>query len=153
MIVEVFPNLFVGDADGIPEAKKRGMFIIHAAKEPWHRERLGYKGKAAPQDDHRYLYDANEDEMWCNLVDAHDVKYIPNDLVASIFTLIHRKLYFHQDVFIHCNKGESRAPTMALCYLLKVVPDYTVEKFKQVYPAYAPGKGMAAYLERFIDNL
>ena len=153
MIVEVFPNLFVGDADGIPEAKKRDMFIIHAAKEPWHRERLGYTGRAAPKDDERYLYDANEDEMWCNLVDAQDVKYIPDELVSEILDVMSAQLAFKATVFIHCNKGESRAPTMALCYLLKHIPRYTVAMFKRLYPAYAPGPGMAAYLEKFIDNL
>ena len=155
MIVEVYPNLFVGDADGIHEAKKRDMFIIHAAKEPWHRERLGYTGRAAPKDDPRYLYDIDDNEMWCNLVDAHDAKYIPDELVDVIINVLAANVQglWKQPVFIHCNKGESRAPTMALCYLLKHVPGYTVEEFKQVYPAYAPGPGMAAYLERFIDNL
>ena len=154
MIVEVFPNLFVGDADGIPEAKKRSMFIIHAAKEPWHRERLGYTGRSAPKDDERYLYDIDNWTMWCNLVDAQDVKYIPDELVADIIAVM--RVLLDDDrhpIFIHCNKGESRAPTVALCYLLKHVPSYTVAMFKQVYPAYAPGPGMAAYLEKFIDNL
>ena len=153
MIIEVFHKLFVGDADGIDEAAKQGMFIIHAAKEPWHRKRLGYTGRAAPKDDLRYLWDVDDYEMWCNLVDAQDAKYVPNELVAGIITKIHRELYFERSVFIHCNKGESRAPTMALCYLLKCVPGYTVEEFKKAYPAYNPGPGMAAYLQQFIDNL
>lgn len=153
MIVEVFTNLFVGDADGITEAQNRGMFIIHAAKEPWHREHLGYTGRAAPKDDPRYLWDAYEDEMWCNLVDAHDVKYVPDELVMAIVRVIGEGLELGLKVFIHCNKGGSRAPTMALLYLLKNVPGYTVAMFKRSYPAYAPGPGMAAYLQRFIDEL
>ena len=153
MIVEVAYNLFVGDADGIDEAVRNGSFIIHAAKEPWHRGRLGYYGKAAPKDDPRYLYDIGFHTMWCNLVDAKDVKYIPDELVDAIIEQIAVKLADDEQVFIHCNKGESRAPTMALCYLLKYVPDYTVAMFKKAYPAYAPGLGMAAYLEKFIDNL
>lgn len=154
MIVEVFPNLFVGDADGISEAQDRGMFIIHAAKEPWHRERLGYTGRAAPNDSEYYLCEVGEDEMWCNLVDAHDAKYIPDTLVNAITDVIsYQRLCRNRQVFIHCNKGESRAPTMALCYLLETVQDYTVSMFMKAYPAYAPGPGMAAYLEKFIDNL
>lgn len=153
MIIEVFHKLFVGDADGIDEAAKQGMFIIHAAKEPWHRKRLGYTGMAAPKDDLRYLWDVDDYEMWCNLVDAQDARYIPEELVMAITGEIDDCMCDGRPVFIHCNKGESRAPTMALCYLLMHVPEYTVERFKESYPAYNPGPGMAAYLQELITGL
>lgn len=153
MIVEVSTNLFVGDAEGIREAKKRGMYIIHAAKEPWHRECLGYTGRAAPKDHPHYLWYADTWAMCCNLVDAPDAKYVPDELVTAIVWQMQAHLSIGKQVFIHCNKGESRAPTMALLYLLKNEKGWTVDKFKEAYPAYNPGAGMTAYLQQFIAEL
>lgn len=153
MIVEVFTNLFVGDAEGIREAKKRDMYIIHAAKEPWHRERLGYTGRAAPKNHPYYLWYADYLAMYCNLVDAPDAKYVPDELVTAIVWQMQAHLSIGKQVFIHCNKGESRAPTMALLYLLKNEKGWTVDKFKEAYPAYNPGAGMATYLQQFIEKL
>ena len=49
-MIEVYPNLFIGSEDD--EAAIRGQsgwFIIHACKEPYHRQALGYAGRVPPK--------------------------------------------------------------------------------------------------------
>lgn len=48
-MIEVHPNLFVGSQDD--EAAIRGhpsWFVVHACKEPYHRQALGYTSQGAP---------------------------------------------------------------------------------------------------------
>jgi predicted protein tyrosine phosphatase len=62
-------------------------------------------------------------------------------------------------VLIHCNKGESRAPSLALLFLakrLRVIPagsfSQAKEAFSMLYPAYRPGVGIEEFLiERWLE--
>jgi hypothetical protein len=50
VVIEVRPNLFVGggaDFDAVWD--EPGWMILQCAKEPWHREALGYTGRGAPK--------------------------------------------------------------------------------------------------------
>lgn len=65
-------------------------------------------------------------------------------------------------LLIHCNQGESRAPTIGLLYVSRLgVYNYagceeSVQKLRMVYPQYAPGnniyKTVAALWQYFIKN-
>lgn len=54
-MIEVYPGLFVGDqtdlihVDDGDKGIKDGWFCISAAKDPWHREALGYTTRQAHQ--------------------------------------------------------------------------------------------------------
>ncbi len=55
-------------------------------------------------------------------------------------------------VLIHCNHGQSRAPTLALLWMHGALQDWqindfdkAVEGFKAIYPDYAPARGMLEY--------
>jgi len=57
------------------------------------------------------------------------------------------------NLFIHCNKGESRAPSLALLFLAKKMNsirngsyDQAREDFVKIYSAYMPGAGIQIYL-------
>ena len=61
-----------------------------------------------------------------------------------------------KNVFIHCNKGESRAPSLALLFLAKAIGvisnesfEKAKEEFMKIYPYYSPGIGIKIY---FRDN-
>lgn len=151
-MIEVSPNLFVGSQDDLPEAETQEFYIIHAAKEPWHRKTLGYApGKAAPKSDPRYLVSVADDGIALNLIDAADVAYIPHELVNTALRLTHEKLVEFK-VLIHCNQGKSRAPSIALLYLARYTNalsgDYgqAMHDFKRLYPDYAPAQGMADFV-------
>jgi predicted protein tyrosine phosphatase len=59
-----------------------------------------------------------------------------------------------RQILIHCNEGRSRSPSLAMLYLAKragVITDasYSDAKsaFQELYPIYAPGRGIEAYLD------
>ena len=65
-----------------------------------------------------------------------------------------------QKILIHCNRGESRAPSLAILYLAKrssKIPndsfDEAKQSLKKVYPLYNPGRGFSKYLQKFWDSL
>ena len=58
-------------------------------------------------------------------------------------------------LLIHCNQGESRAPSLAMLFLAKGVfsiPDTSYEvarlEFEKLYPRYNPGKGIETYFSK-----
>ena len=55
---EVYPNLFVGTE--LDYENNKALFdnwcVVHACKEPYHRNALGYTGRGAPKDSLYYLY-------------------------------------------------------------------------------------------------
>ncbi len=65
-----------------------------------------------------------------------------------------------QKILIHCNRGESRAPSLAILYLAKrrkEIPDESFDvarhSFKRFYPLYNPGRGFNKYLQQYWDSL
>ena len=54
---EVMPGLFVGNALDYDLVKDDPDWsVVQCAKEPWHREALGYTGRAAPREHPEYLW-------------------------------------------------------------------------------------------------
>ena len=49
---EIIHNLYIGSQDDYEQVVKYevGWRIIHACKEPYHRNALGYKGQGAPKE-------------------------------------------------------------------------------------------------------
>ena len=156
-MIEVMPNLFVGsDSDYIGAHVSPGWTVIHAAKEPWHRKMVGYEGKAAPQGE-EYLVARRGNEIALNLVDAQDEKYIPVELIETALEEIERGLK-NGEVLIHCNKGESRAPSIALMYMARhgnLPAEYAdaLDKFIELYDDYTPGQGMADFMAKHWDEI
>lgn len=129
-------------------------FIIHAAKEPWHRDALGYTGRGAPPNDPEYLVAKRPGELMLNLVDMPVLKeQYTNPIFEAAFEAIDRAFAEGKKVLVHCNEGKSRAPTIALLWLgSAALEDYhdktfeqAVEKFRELYPEYEPGAGVEAY--------
>ena len=152
-MIEVSPRLWVGGQAAYETVRERaeledprmpGWAIVHAAKEPFHREMLGYTTRAAPKDDPEYLWGIRGNRLILNLVDAADPAYIPESLIsqAVAFVELHRKI---GNVLVHCNQGRSRSPTIAMLALApNLEPDYedSLAAFGGRYPDYAPAIGM-----------
>lgn len=151
-MIEVAPNLFVGAAED--EAAVRDdpeWYIISAAKEPWHRQALGYTGRGAPNDHPEYLIARRPRRTILNLVDTADPAYIRPEIIDAAIADIDAMRMDHE-ILIHCNQGQSRAPTIAMLYLGQhderfqhLNYDDAVAEFTKIYPPYAPAKGMADY--------
>jgi hypothetical protein len=151
-MIEVHRNLFVGaEADEQQIRSQPGWFFIHACKEPYHRQALGYKGRAAPKEHPEYLIARRDGCLILNLVDVPDVNYIATEIVDTALDTIRDNIDVNR-VLLHCNLGQSRSPTIALLYMSKYTNNFkgmdaegAIVAFRQIYPPYDPAKGMADY--------
>ena len=129
------------------------LFVIHAAKEPWHRNALGYTERGAPPAHPEYLVAKRPGELMLNLVDMKSISpQYTNPIVEAAFEAIDHSLDAGKKVLLHCNEGKSRAPTLALLWMgehgyYQDTPfDQAAEAFRNnLYPEYDPGAGMANY--------
>ncbi len=128
---EIIENVFVGcdaDVDEFMADYPDGA-IIHAAKEKWHREAVGYTGRGAPKGDPEYLVAKRDNELMLNLVDSPKPEFIPEECFDAAYCHF---VEYHMEqglpILIHCNQGKSRGPGVALyCVLVAglVTPELT----------------------------
>lgn len=161
-MIEIYPDLFIGSQADLIHADSGigivspGWFVITAAKEPWHREALGYKTQGAPKDHAEYLIAQRESRLILNLVDAPDPAYVREEIITAALDAIDSALANGDKVLLHCNQGQSRAPTIALLwlrfhckdtmpFLRRLTFEQAVEAMRERYPSYEPGGGMLGY--------
>lgn len=152
-MIEVHHNLFVGsEADEALVRGQSGWFVVHACKEPYHRQALGYQGRAAAKDHPEYLIARRPGRLVLNLIDANDVNFIPAEIIDTALSEIHQNITSAK-ILVHCNQGFSRAPTIAFLYILRFSDVFQRENLAQdlqdflnIYAAYAPAQGMADYV-------
>ena len=158
---EVFPRLFVGnqmDYENVVrliDTPKPGWAVVHACKEPYHRQALGYTGRGAPKEHEEYLFAFRGDRLCLNLVDVDSIDYVNKVLIEAALRFIGQSLDEGKKVLVHCNQGQSRGPSIALLYLGTVDPDFkglgaadAMLKFQGIYPQYEPANGIAEDLIR-----
>jgi hypothetical protein len=153
---ELYKNLFVGGDDSVTEAKKRGMNIIHACKDGdySHRALLKYESMGAPKGPD-YLVARRPGNLYLNLIDADDPNFIPDAAINEALDFIKNSLSKDKSVLVHCNKGQSRSPTIIFLYLYfegKLPPEYhkALRAFRRLYPQYDPSIGLELYAKRRI---
>jgi len=154
-MIEIHPNLYVGhQGDYEYQVKGQGGWaVVHACKEPYHRQLLGYTTRGAPKDHPEYLSAERGNRLYLNLVDADDPAYIPKEIIDKAIAFIHEKLSEGLKVLVHCNHGESRSPGIGFLYLLRetdFLPQTSLNaalaKFRQIYPAFSPSRGISGFI-------
>lgn len=157
-MIEVHPGLFVGNlTDYDRDVRLRdGWSVVHACKEPYHRQLLGYTGRGAPKDHPEYLVARRDHRLYLNLVDADNPDYIPKEIIDQSMEFIQSQLAIGRPVLVHCNQGESRSPSIALLYLAantNKLPTASLmeaeEAFLKLYPYYRPAPGMRGFVNRY----
>ncbi len=127
--------------------------VVHAARDPWHRQLLGYTGRGAPPDHPEYLFARRGNRLYLNLVDAQDPKYISRKAVDEAMRFIEEQLTEcrvaadARGVLVHCNQGGSRGPTLGMLYLATFLPEDFVAaeaEFRKVC-TYLPNPGMREF--------
>ena len=126
-----------------------GWAVVFAAKEPFHRDALGYKGRAVEKDHPEYLIARRGHNLILNLIDADDPKYIPKEIIDAAVAHIRRTaLIDDHNAMIVCNQGGSRAPTIGLLCVAQGLPDDFEDaeaEYRKVCPSYAPARGMREF--------
>ena len=157
---EVSENIYVGNQADY----ESGTFIpsewsfLLAAKEPWHRQALGYTGRAAAKDDPEYLIARRDNKLILNLVDAPKSIFFDKRVIDAGLDFIEEQLSEDKKVLICCNQGESRSASIALLYLIKhgFVQGDTLEdceaEFLKLYPEYNPGEGMRGFVKENFEE-
>jgi len=149
-MVTVHDRLYIGDV-GSCRPGSALQAVVHACKSPCHQRSVGYTGSLSPMHPH-YLVLRDPYDLYLNIID-------PPVPLFKIETFVQFLLFAgeHHDrgasVLIHCNQGESRAPTLALLFLakhLRVIPNGSFSDAKDVfaslYAGYRPGAGIQQFL-------
>lgn len=120
---EVYPNLFIGTESDYENNKT--LFdkwcVVHAYKEPYHRNVLGYTGRGAPKESPYYLFLYDEKHhLILNIVDTDDSRFFNDNMINEAINYCINGLNNGKQVLIHCNQGESRVPSLAMLVLRKI---------------------------------
>lgn len=153
-MIEVADRVWVsGQARGCVRGEVEGRAFVHACKQPCHQRAVGYRG-TLPRTHAHYLSIERGNHLYLNVVDAALPLFFPESF-ALFREFAVRKLGEGLDLTVHCNQGESRAPSLALLLLakdLKLIPsdsyEVAAEAFRKLYTDYHPGRGIAMYLSR-----
>lgn len=153
-MIQVLGNLFVGDDDAYDYGIRKydNWAVIHACKERWHREFVGYKGRGCPKDSDEYYYAIRDREIALNMVDVDNPDWFNKDMIdiAMGFAAVYSKAY---NILIHCNRGESRSPSLGLLYLAinGEIPNSSFNEaeiaFMKLYKFYNPKKGIRQHIK------
>lgn len=127
--------------------------VVHACKSPCHQRAVNYRG-CLPNSHPNYLILEIKNNLYLNIIDPPQPLFKPQ-LFISFLDFSRRHWNSGNNILIHCNRGESRSPSLALMFLAKHISiisndsyDQAKEGFKIVFPAYAPGQGIQIYLRK-----
>lgn len=151
-MLEVYERIYVGD---LAECfiGQRGWGVVHACKYPCHQRAVGYRGNLASSHPN-YLVLEQDCNLYLNIIDPERPLFQRATFTVFLdFALRHWTQ--GEKLLIHCNRGESRAPSLALLFMacrLGVVDsssfDSAAKQFARIYPSYYPGYGIQRYLRQ-----
>ena len=157
MITRVHERLSFGDETTCTQTMDGSLAVVHACKEPCHRRAVGYKTRTIPNTHPHYLVYERGHHLFLNLIDPPQPLFMMPSFEAFL-RFVEREIEAH-DVLIHCNQGESRAPSLALLYMakgLKLLPNESyalaAEAFLEHF-RYSPGEGIRTWLTTNWHNL
>jgi hypothetical protein len=152
MRTKITDKLSYGDGTECNDINDGSIAVVHACKEPCHRRAVGYTTRSIPSSHPNYLALERGHHLYLNMIDPEQPLFMMQSFDAFL-GFVDREIA-HRPVFIHCNQGESRAPTLALIYMAKrlgLLPNESyiaaALAFQSEYP-YKPGRGIQLWLER-----
>ncbi|HLW01388.1 MAG TPA: hypothetical protein VKT82_22220 [Ktedonobacterales bacterium] len=92
-----------------------------------------------------------------NIVDADNAAFFSKEgLIDPALDFIDESRGKELQILVHCNQGESRAPSIALLYMaarLGILPTESLEaaeaQFRPLYPNYFPKHGIRGHLRQY----
>jgi predicted protein tyrosine phosphatase len=150
MRTKVTDRLSFGDERECVHGDDESLAIVHACKEPCHRRSVGYTTRTIPSNHPHYLVLERGHHLYLNLIDPEQPLFMMASFEAFL-KFVDREIA-EREVLIHCNQGESRAPSLALLYMakrLKVLPNDSyaaaATEFRGRFP-YNPSRGIVTWL-------
>ena len=151
-MIEVVEGLFVGGESDCRSGGD-GWAIVHACKSPCHQQSVGYRGNL-PSSHPNYLVLEHEFDLFLNMIDPPQPFFMP-PLFTSFLSFAQTHSSAGANLLVHCNQGQSRAPSLAMLFLAKVAGAISDEsyqsarsEFEDLYAHYYPGLGIQIYLDR-----
>jgi hypothetical protein len=151
-MIHVHDRIHVGDMSACSLTATTGAHV-HACKSPCHQVAVGYRG-SLPSNHPNYLVFQRDRHLFLNLIDPRVPLFKVESFRAfRMFAAEH--WHSGQELVIHCNQGESRAPSLALVFMahdVAVLPSGSFDEAKRafllLYPSYRPGQGISTFLTR-----
>ena len=142
-IKRIIDRVYVGDDNGVAEAKKRGMSRVCCCKDgpDGHRALLGYTSLGAPHGP-EYLFASRGNVGAMNIIDNGDESMISDEMIFAALKFAIREYRMGRTLFFHCNHGFERGPTMAMMFLRAIgeFPQTLIgakRVFGQLYPDFS----------------
>ena len=150
-MIEVYKDLYIGSGKDLIDTNK-DWYIVHAGKEPWHRNAVGYTCRALPKDHEEYLFAIRDKELSLNIIDGSKYYYC-NTVFDEAFKFIDNA---EGKILVHCNQGQSRSPSIVFLYMASkgwLSNDFIEAKkeFIKLYPFWNP-KGIIEWVEEHWDE-
>jgi len=154
---KIYEHLFVGtDSDCFDN--KTGWATVHACKSPCHQRAVGYRG-SLPSSHPHYLVLEKGPNLYLNMIDPPQPLFMM-PLFTNFLAFARNNWHEGKNILIHCNLGESRAPSLALLFLAKigsVIPndsfDSAHQEYRKIDPHYYPRQGIQIYLRKNWEEL
>lgn len=156
-MIEIYPDLYVGTEFDCFCEERETWAVVHACKSPCHQKAVGYKGSLRSTHPN-YLVLEKGRHLFLNMIDPEQPLFL-----LPLFNSAVRFIEHHlpvRKVLIHCNQGNSRAPSLALLFLAKrarVISSESyvsaAEDFRALFPGYRPGRGIQMYLSKHWDEI
>lgn len=158
-MVEIHPNLYIGNENSCSWHPSSGWAMIHACKHPCHRKAVGYKSNLSSSHPN-YLIWERGNHLVLNMVDMEKElsPKFTNPIMKAAMSFIEKQVPKNK-ILIHCNLGQSRSPSIGLIYLARigVIENSSYQNakidFRRLYSKYQPGLGIATYMRRHWSTL
>jgi hypothetical protein len=147
-------NIFIGTRNDLVMSNEQEWAFVHATQTIHYRIFGWNKTTNKPNKNHpNYIYYEKENRLSLNWVDG--AAYLYNWSGAETFNKVLdfiEKWSIRRKILIHCDQGQSRAPTLGLLYLAKRLKSISNDSFEtaknefiKIYPNYSPS-GIGDYV-------
>lgn len=156
-MIEIYQGLFIGSEHECRSGNS-SWAVVHACKSPCHQRAVGYRGNLL-QNHPNYLILEVGNDLYLNMIDP-PLPLFKIELFTAFMEFSERHWKSNRQLLIHCNQGESRAPTLAMIFLAKNIRaingsnfDEARRDFNKIFPNYNPGQGIQTFLRQNWNNL
>lgn len=151
---KIYHNLYVGSEVSCFTWEEPDWAVVHACKDPCHKNAVGYRG-SLPKDHPHYLKYEEGSHLYLNLIDPPSKPLFYQSSFTDALDFVERKINENK-VLVHCNEGLSRSPSIVLLYLAsegKITANSSYHAAKEefqrdYYPEYRPSGGIKTFLNQ-----